>query len=249
MSDSLAMIDRSLRLSVRNVDALITSLALPVLMMLIFVFLFGGAVNTGGGGAYVQYVVPGVLVLCAGFGAGNTAIRVTQDMTGGIIDRFRSLDVSPTAILVGHVTASLARNLAASALVFGVATAIGFRSQATFPGLLAAAAVLLAFILAISWVGAAVGLLAKSPEAASGFTFFIAFLPYPSSGFVPVQTMPSWIHGFAENQPITPVIEALRGLLLDQPVGAAPWLALAWCAGIVAVGMTASATMFRRRTS
>ncbi len=247
MSDALTMIDRSVRLSARHVDALITALALPVMLMLVFVYLFGGAIATDG--AYVQYVVPGVLVLCAGFGAGNTAVSVTEDMTSGIIDRFRSLDVSGTAVLTGHVTASVLRNLAASVLVFAVAAAIGFRPQATVAGWLAAGGVLLAFVVAISWLAAAVGLLAKSPEAAGGFTFFLAFLPYPSSAFVPVDTMPSWLHGVAENQPFTPVIEALRGLLLDQPIGNSGWLALAWCAGITAAGMAASAFLFRRRTS
>ncbi|WP_031165299.1 ABC transporter permease [Streptosporangium roseum] len=247
MPDALTMAARSIRLSARNIDALITALALPVMLMLCFVYLFGGAIDTGGG--YIQYVVPGILVICAGFGAGTTAMSVSGDMSGGIVDRFRSLDVGGTAILAGHVAASMVRNLAASTVVFAVALAIGFRPEATAGGWLAAVAILLAYVLAISWIGAAVGLLAKTPEAASGFAFFVAFLPYPSSAFVPVETMPGWLHGFALNQPLTPVIEALRGLLLDQPVGAAPWQALAWCAGIVAAGMAVSAALFRRRIS
>jgi ABC-2 type transport system permease protein len=247
MSDALTMVGRSVRLSARNLDALISALALPVMLMLVFVYFFGGAIETGG--AYVQYVVPGVLVLCAGFGAGNTALSVANDMTGGIIDRFRSLDVGGTAVLGGHVAASVVRNLAATVLVFALAFAIGFRPEATLAGWLAAAGVLLAFVLAISWVAAAVGLLAKSPEAAGGFTFFVAFLPYPSSAFVPVGTMPSWLHGFAEHQPLTPVIESLRGLLLDQPVGSSPWQALAWCAALTAAAVASSAVLFRRRTA
>lgn len=247
MSDTLTMIDRSVRLSSRNVDAVITALAMPVMLMLLFVYLFGGAIRTGG--EYVQYVVPGVLVLCAGFGAGNTAVAVTQDMTGGIIDRFRAMDVGGTAVLAGHVVASMLRNLAASTLVLAVALAIGFRPRATLAGWLAAGGIVLAFIFAISWVAAAVGLLATSPEAAGGFTFFVAFLPYPSSAFVPIDTMPSWIHPVAEHQPLTPVIESLRGLLLNQPVGHHPWLALAWCAAIVVVGVAASGALFSRRTS
>ncbi|MEU6991685.1 ABC transporter permease [Streptomyces sp. NPDC046465] len=239
------MAGRCLRLSRRNTDALITALALPVMMLLIFVYFFGGAINTGT--EYVTYVVPGVLLLCAGFGSSNTAIAVTEDLKGGIIDRFRSLDIGGTPILTGHVLASTARNLVATALVLGLALAIGFRPTATPAGWLAALAVLLAFVLALSWLSATAGLLTTSPEAAGGFTFFVSFLPYPSSAFVPTDTMPSWLHAFADHQPVTPVIESLRGLLLNQPVGNTPWVALAWCAGILAVSTALSGVLFAKR--
>jgi ABC-2 type transport system permease protein len=247
MSDSLTMAGRSLRLTMRTPDALLTSLLLPIMLMLLFVYLFGGAIQTGT--EYVTYVVPGVLLLCAGFGASMTAVSVSQDMTGGIVDRFRSLDVAGTAVLAGHVAASVARNLASTVLVFGVAFLIGFRPSAEPLDWLAAAGVLLAFMLAISWLSAAFGLLARSPEAAGGFTFLMAFLPYPSSAFVPIDTMPSWLHGFANNQPVTPVIETLRGLLLDTPVGTSPWLALAWCGGILVASVALAGVLFRRRTA
>ncbi|MEU3300271.1 ABC transporter permease [Streptomyces sp. NPDC006678] len=246
MSDALTLTGRGLRLSRRNVDAVITSMMLPVMLMLIFVYFFGGAIDTGT--EYVTYVVPGVLLLCAGFGASTTAVTVSDDMKGGIIDRFRSLDIGGIPILTGHAAASTARNLVSTALVLGVAFAIGFRPSATPAGWLAAAGVLLAFIIAISWLSAAIGLLAKSPEAAGGFTFFMMFLPYPSSAFVPIDTMPSWLHGFAEHQPVTSVIESLRGLLLDQPVGNTPWIALAWCAGLLALGTAGGSLLFRLRT-
>ncbi|MEO3766973.1 ABC transporter permease [Streptomyces sp. B8F3] len=248
LTHSATMVGRSVRLSSRNPDAVITALALPVLLMLVFVYLFGGAIDTGGGyGRYVDYVAPGVLVLCAGFGAGTTAMSVADDMKGAVIDRFRSLDVGGTAVLAGHVAASVVRNLAATVLVFGVAFAIGFRPDAGVGGWLAAAGILLAVITAISWVAAAVGLLANSPEAAGGFTFFLAFLPYPSSAFVPVDSMPGWLHGFAEHQPLTPVIESLRGLLLGRSVGSSPWEALAWCAALTVASVVAAAALFRRR--
>ena len=246
MSDSLTMVGRSLRLTVRTPDALLTALLLPVMLMLLFVYLFGGAIQTGT--RYVTYVVPGVLLLCAGFGAATTAVTVSQDMTGGIIDRFRSMDVSGAAILAGHVAASVARNLAATVLVFGVAFLIGFRPTAGPLDWLAAAGLLLLFILAISWLSAGVGLLATSPEAASGFSFFVMFLPYPSSAFVPIHTMPTWIHGFADNQPVTPVIETLRGLLVGTELGGAPLQALAWCCGILVASVALSGVLFRRRT-
>lgn len=245
--DSLTMSARCLRLSSRQFDALLTSLLLPVMLMLMFVYLFGGAIRTGGP-SYVAYVVPGVLLICAGFGAATTAVSVSQDMTGGIIDRFRSMDIRAPAVLAGHITASIARNLISTVLVFGVAYLIGFRPHAGLAGWLAAAGVLLAFILAISWLAAAVGLLVKTPEAANGFTFVMAFVPYASSAFVPVATMPWWLHGFARNQPFTPITQTLRGLLLGTPVGTSPWTALAWCGGILVVAVAGSGLLFRRRT-
>lgn len=246
LSGSLTMAGRSLRLTRRQVDALLTSLMLPIMLMLVFVYLFGGAIQTGT--RYVTYVVPGVLLLCAGFGSATTAVSVSGDLNGGIIDRFRSLDVSGVAVLSGHVVASAVRNLGSTAMVFGVAFAIGFRPHADAVAWAAALGVLLAFVLAISWLSAAFGVLARTPEAAGGMTFFMMFVPYASSAFVPIDTMPSWLHGFARHQPVTPVIETLRGLLLDRPVGAAPVHALAWCGGILVVSVALAAVFFRRRT-
>jgi ABC-2 type transport system permease protein len=241
------MAGRCLRLSARNLDAVLTSLLLPVMLLLLFVYLFGGAIQTGT--RYVTYVVPGVLLLCAGFGASMTAVSVTTDMTGGIIDRFRSLDVAGSSVLAGHVAASVVRNLASTVLVFGVAFLIGFRPGAGPLDWAAAAGVLLLFILAVSWLSAAFGLLARSPEAAGGFSFFVMFLPYPSSAFVPIDTMPAWLHGFAANQPVTPVIETLRGLLLGIPAGSSPARAVAWCLGILVASVAVSGLLFRRRTA
>jgi len=247
VSDALIMASRCLRLSRRQLDAVATSLLLPVLLMLLFVCLFGGAIHTGT--RYVTYVVPGVLLLCAGYGASLTAVSVSQDMAGGIVDRLRSMNVRGAAILAGHVTASVARNIASTVLVFGVACLIGFRPHAGLPGWLGAAGVLLMFILAMSWLAAAFGLAVKTPEAASGFLFVVAFLPYASSAFVPVATMPSWIRGFASHQPVTPATETIRGLLLGTPVGTSPWLALGWCGGILALAVILSGWLFARRTA
>ncbi|MEU1148912.1 ABC transporter permease [Streptomyces sp. NPDC005863] len=247
LTPALTLTGRSLRLSRRNTDALITALAMPVMLLLVFVYFFGGAINTGT--AYVTYVVPGVLLLCAGFGSANTAVAVTEDLRGGIIDRFRSLDIGGVPILTGHVLASTARNLVATFLVLCLALAIGFRPTATPAGALAALALLVAYVLALSWLSATVGLLARSAEAAGGFTFFVSFLPYPSSAFVPTRTMPSWLRAFSDHQPVTPVIESLRGLLLNQPVGHTPWVALAWCAGILTTSAALSGMLFARRTS
>ena len=248
MSDALTMSGRCLRLSRRNVEAVLTSLMLPIMLMLLFVYLFGGAIHAGTD-KYVTYVVPGLLLLCAGYGASVTAVSVCHDMTGGIVDRFRSLDVGGAAVLAGHVKASVVRNAASTVLVLGVGVLVGFRPHAGALDWLAAAALLLAFVVALSWFAAVIGLLAKTPEGASGFTFFVMFLPYPSSAFVPVATMPTWIQGFAGHQPVTPVIETLRSLLLGTPANASAWTAVAWCAGILAVSVALSAVLFRRRTA
>jgi ABC-2 type transport system permease protein len=246
MSDALTMSGRCLRLSRRNPEALLTSLMLPVMLLLLFVYLFGGAIDTGT--QYVTYVVPGLLLLCAGYGASVTAVSVSNDMAGGIVDRFRSLDVGGASFLAGHVTASVARNAASTGLVLGVGLLIGFRPHADALDWLKAGGVLLAFVLALSWLAAVIGLLARSPEGANGFTFLVMFLPYPSSAFVPVDTMPSWIQGFAGHQPVTPVIETIRSLLLGTPAGSSPWQALAWCAGILTVSTTLAGVLFQRRT-
>ena len=241
------MIVRAVRLSLRNIDALVMSLLLPIMLMLLFVYLFGGAIHTGT--RYVTYVVPGVILLCAGFGSSTTAVSVSQDLKEGIMDRFRSMGIGAWTVLAGQVTASAVRNVVSTGIVLCVAFAIGFRPHATPVAWLAALGVLLMFIVAISWLSAAVGTLARSPEAAGGFTFFVMFLPYPSSAFVPINTMPGWLHGFARHQPTTPVIETMRGLLLDTPVGTAPWSALAWCCGILVVSITLCGMLFRLRTT
>jgi ABC-2 type transport system permease protein len=247
LHDGLVLAGRCVRLSSRNLEALLTALLLPIMLMLMFVYLFGGAIQTGGD--YVTYVVPGVLLLCAGFGSAVTAVSVCDDLSGGIIDRLRSLDVSGAALLSGHVAASVARNSVSTLLVLGVAFLIGFRPSAGALDWLAAGGVLLLFILTMTWLSAVIGLVAKSPEAANGFTFFVMFLPYVSSAFVPLNTMPSWIRGAAAHQPVTPVIETLRALLLGRQVGNHAWWALGWCGGILLVAMALSNVLFRRRTT
>src|SRR3984885_1995155 len=240
---------RCLRLSRRHVDALLTALLLPVLLMVLFVELFGGAIHTGTSTSYATYVVPGVLLLCAGFSSGLTAVAVCQDVTGGCVDRLRSMNVGGAALVAGHVAASVVRNLASGVLVVAVALALGFHPHAGALEWLEAVGVLLAFILAISWLSGAVGFLARSPEAANGFTSMIMFLPYASSAFVPVDTMPTWLRGFAGHQPIPPITQTLRGLLLGTPVDSNAWVALAWCAGILVASIAASGVLFARRTT
>jgi ABC-2 type transport system permease protein len=245
--DARVMVTRSVRRSFRDPEAFFTALLLPVILMLLFVYVFGGAMRTGT--SYVNYVVPGLIVLCAGFGAGTTATAVAQDMTNGIVERFRSMPLAKSSVIIGHVVASLVRNLLATTLVIGVGLAVGWRPTGTFLDWLAAAAVVVLFILALSYLAAAVGLVAGSPEAANSMTILLMFLPYVSTAFVPVDTMPSWLRGFAEHQPMTPVIETLRGLWMGTPLGHQPLWALAWSVGILAVSAVLATVLFNRQTS
>ena len=189
VTDSRVMIKRCIRRSLRDSEAFFTALLLPIVLMLLFVYVFGGALNTGG--AYVDYVVPGLIVLCAGFGAGTTAVAVATDMGNGIVDRFRSMPIKGSSILLGHIVASLARNIVATTLVIGVGLAIGWRPTASGVEWVAAFAMIVLFALALSWLAAAVGLLARSAEAANSFTIVLMFIPYISTAFVPAHTMPS----------------------------------------------------------
>jgi ABC-2 type transport system permease protein len=246
-SDSAALIGRSVRHSARSIDALITALMLPVMILLLFVYVFGGAIQTGG--HYVDYVVPGIILLCAGFGSAGTAVSVCQDMTSGMIDRIRSMPIVASALLTGHVTASIVRNLASTAVVLAIGLAIGFRPTADPLRWLGVLGLLLLFMAAISWISTVFGLLARSVEAANATGFVVMFLPYLSSAFVPPESMPGALQAIAEHQPITPITETLRGLLMGTPVGGQAWTAVAWCAGGIVVGRVASARLFRRRTS
>lgn len=246
-ADSAVIMRRSLTHLLRSPDSVITALALPIVLMLMFVYVFGGAIDTGT--AYIDYVVPGIILLCAAFGASTTAVSVSSDMTEGIVDRFRTLPMAQSAFLTGHVLASVVRNLVTTAVVFGVALALGFRPSADAARWLGVAAILALFLFALSYLSTALGLLARNPEAANGFTFVIMFLPYVSSAFVPAESMPSWLQWFAEHQPVTPIIETVRGLLTGTEIGTSAWQAVGWCAAIGAVGAVWSAVLYRRRVA
>lgn len=238
-------VGRSLRHSLRDGESLLMAIMLPVMLMLMFTWVFGGAIDPSG--AYVDYVVPGIILTCAGFGASSTAVYVANDMRTGIIDRFRTMPLRAGAILTGHVIASLLRNLIATAIVFGVGILLGFRPNASFVEWIAMGALIALYILAITYLFAGIGLAAGSPEGANGYGFILLFLPYLSSAFVPVASMPTWLQPVAEHQPITPIVETIRGLLMGTPMGTAPWWALAWCLGILAVAVVWGAWLFRRK--
>ncbi|QTX05158.1 ABC transporter permease [Agromyces archimandritae] len=238
-------VKRSVLHSIRDGESLLMAIMLPTMLMLLFTFVFGGAIDPSGG--YVDYVVPGIILLCAGFGASNTSIYVSRDMTTGIIDRFRTMPIRAGAVLTGHVIASLARNLLATGIVIGVALLLGFRPSATPLEWLGAIGVIALYILTITYLFAAIGLAASSPDAASGYGFILLFLPYLSSAFTPVETMPGWLQWIAENQPITPIIETIRGLLMGTEIGDSAWWALGWCLAILAFAVVWGAWLFRRK--
>jgi ABC-2 type transport system permease protein len=247
---TLALVGRGLRRLPRQPDALILSVVLPITLLLMFVYVFGGALGAWSGSrhAYLTYVVPGIIVLAAGWGAASTAVTVATDLAGGLVDRLRSLPIRATAVLTGDVVGSLAGNAVATALVIGIAVGLGYRPRAGAAGWLAALGVLALYVLAITWLATALGLLAGGPEAANGITFGILFLPYVSSGFAPTATMPGPLRAFADHQPLTPVIDTLRGLLSGG--GVAPRtaaLAVTWCVGILVVSYAGAAVAFRHR--
>lgn len=246
-TEEAVFIGRSLRHSLRNVESLLMAVLLPVMIMLLFTVVFGGAIDPGGG--YVDYVVPGIILLCAGFGASSTAVDVATDMSTGIIDRFRTMPIRAWAVLTGHVVASLARNLLATGIVIAVAIALGFRPGAGPLEWVAAIAVIAAYILAITYLFAAIGLVAGSPAAANGYGFILLFLPYLSSAFVPLHTLPGWLRPLAEHQPLTPVIESIRALLAGVSPGADAAIASTWIAGILGASVLWAALAFRRRAA
>ncbi|WP_223068620.1 ABC transporter permease [Paenibacillus caui] len=238
-------IGRSIRLSLRNTEALIMAIMLPILLMLLFTYVFGGALDPTGN--YVDYVVPGIILLCAGFGSSQTAVDVAQDMTSGIIDRFRTMPIRSLSVVTGHVVASLVRNLIATGVVIGVALLVGFRPSAGVVEWLGAVGTITLFILTFTWLFAAIGLVAGSPSAAAGYGFVLLFLPYLSNAFVSTDTMPKWLQGVANHQPITPVIETIRGLLTGTPVHDRAWWAIGWCLLILLVSLVWSLWSFRRK--
>lgn len=242
---SKIFVGRSVRHSVRDVESMLMAIMLPVMLMLVFVYVFGGAISDTG--SYLDYVVPGIVLTCAGFGAASTGVSVSQDLQTGAIDRLRTMPVAAATVLVGHTVASVVRNLLATAVVVLIAVVLGFRPAANIAEAAAALGLIALYILAITSVFAMLGLVAGSAEAANGYGFVILFLPYASSAFVPIDSMPGWLQAFAAHQPVTPVVEATRSLLAGQAPGADAAIALAWCLGIIAVAVALTAWLFPRR--
>jgi ABC-2 type transport system permease protein len=244
------LVVRALRREARRLDALFVNLALPVGIMVVFVYVFGGAITTGASGlAYLDFVVPAVLLLSAGYGAALTAANVAADVNGGMLDRLRTLPISSWVVPASHVVASVVRNVVTAGLALGAAVALGFRPHATVLDWALVLALVIGYVLALSAIAVVWGLLVRSTQAAEAFSFVVLFLPYLSDGFVPAETMPSLLRGFAEQQPTTPLVATARALLLDQPIGNAGWIAAAWLTVAVVMSVPTAAVLFRRRTT
>ncbi len=251
-SDSLILIKRSMMHIVKNMDQLLSVAFQPIMFMLLFRYVFGGAIATPEivkYGGYVNFLFAGILIQMAAFGSTTTAIAVANDLKRGIIDRFRSLPMRSSAVLIGHTTADLVRNTISSIIMLAVAIGVGFRPNATAMEWVYAFLLLLAFTYAMSWLSVIMGLLAKSVEAVQWISFIFIFpLTFASSAFVPAQGMPKYLRIFAENQPVTHVIEALRSLTIGTPLGNHGWMAAIWCIGLLAFSIPLSAHYFRRRS-
>ncbi|WP_285135663.1 ABC transporter permease [Microbacterium sp. lyk4-40-TSB-66] len=245
LSDTAVLTGRSLRHILRSPDTIVTTAIMPIAMMLLFVFVFGGAIDTGGT-AYVDYLLPGILLVTVASGIAYTAYRLFLDLKGGIVDRFRSLPIAASSVLWGHVLTSLIANAASLSLVVGVALLLGFRSGASVAAWLGVVGILMLFTLALTWIAVIAGLAAKTIDGASAFSYPLIFLPFVSSAFVPTDTMPGPVRWFAENQPVTSIVDTIRALLSQQPVGGQIWVASAWCFAILVVALTIAVALFRR---
>lgn len=247
LGDTAVLTGRSMRHISRSPDTIITTAVMPIAMMLMFVYVLGGAIAAGPG-SYVNYLLPGILLITIASGIAYTAFRLFMDLKGGILERFQSMPVSRSSVLWAHVLTSLAANLISLAIVVGVALLMGFRTGAGLLNWLAVVGILLLFTLALTWIAVIPGLTAKTVDGASAFSYPLIFLPFLSSAFVPTATMPGPVRWFAENQPVTAIVDSIRALLAGQPIGPELWTALAWCVGVLVVGYAVAMVIYRRRS-
>ena len=248
LSDTAVLTGRTMRHVTRSPDTIITTAIMPIAIMLLFVYVFGGAINTGTV-SYVNYMLPGILLITIASGIAYTAVRLFTDMQGGIFERFQSMPIARSGVLWAHVLTSLAANVISLVVVVGVAVGMGFRSGAGVLAWLAVAGILILFTLALTWIAVIPGLTAKSVDGASAFAYPLIFLPFISSAFVPTGSMPGPVRAFAEHQPATAIVNAIRDLFTGQPTGTGIWTALAWCAGILVVACVLAGISYRRRIS
>ena len=248
LGGTAALTGRSLRHITRSPDTIITTTIMPIAFLLLFVYVFGGAINTGSD-SYVNYLLPGILLITIASGISYTAFRLFLDMKSGIFERFQSMPIARSSVLWAHVLTSMVANLISVVVVVLVALLMGFHSGAGVLDWLAVAGILMLFTLALTWLAVIPGLTAKSPDGASAFSYPLIFLPFISSAFVPTDSMPGAVRAFAENQPVTTIVNTIRDLLTQQPVGTDIWIALAWLIGILIVAYTFAMATYRRKIS
>ena len=244
--DTAVLLGRSLRHIARSLDTIITTAIMPIAFMLLFVYVFGGAIKSGSA-SYVSYLLPGILLITIASGISYTAYRLFLDMKNGIFERLQSMPIARSSVLWAHVLTSLVANLISLVVVVLVAFLMGFRSGAGVLAWLGVAGILVVFTLALTWIAVIPGLIAKSADGVSAFSFPLIFLPFVSSAFVPTNTMPGPVRVFAENQPVTAIVNAIRDLFTQQPVGTGIWIALGWCFGTLIVAYTFAMVIYRRR--
>ncbi len=246
--DTAVLLGRSLRHISRSPDTIITTAIMPVAFMLLFVYVFGGAIQTGSD-SYVNYLLPGILLITVASGVSYTAYRLFLDMKGGIFERFQSMPIARSSVLWAHVLTSLVANLVSLAVVVAVALLMGFRSGAGPLAWAAVAGIMMLFTLALTWLAVIPGLTAKSVDGASAFSYPLILLPFISSAFVPTESMPGPVRAFAENQPVTSIVNTIRDLFAQQPVSSDIWTALAWCLGTLAVAYGFAILTYHRKIS
>jgi ABC-2 type transport system permease protein len=243
-SNTAVLLKRSMRHVVRSPDTIITTAVTPIAMLLLFVYVFGGAIHAGSG-SYVDYLLPGILLITVASGIAYTAFRLFTDVSSGIFERLQSMPIARSAVLWGHVLTSLVANLVSLVLVVLVAVVMGFRTGAGVLAWLAVLGILVLFTLALTWLAVIPGLTATSVDGVSGFSYPLIFLPFVSSAFVPTSGMPGPVRWFAEHQPVTPIVGTIRALFAEQPVGNDGWVALAWCVGLLLVAYALAMRTYR----
>jgi ABC-2 type transport system permease protein len=246
ISDTAVLTGRSLKHITRSIDTIITTAVIPIAFMLLFVFVFGGAIRHGSG-SYVSYLLPGILLITVASGISYTAYRLFLDMKSGIFERFQSMPIARSSVLWAHVLTSMVANLVSVVVVVLVALLIGFRSGANPLAWLAVAGIVIVFTLALTWLAVIPGLTAKSVDGASAFSYPLIFLPFISSAFVPTASMPGAVRVFAEYQPVTSIVNTIRDLFAGQPTGSDIWIALAWLVGILVVAYVLAIAAYRRK--
>ncbi|MER7418816.1 ABC transporter permease [Micromonospora peucetia] len=246
LRDTGVMLDRSIKHVTRSLDTIITVTIMPIAFLLLFRYVFGGAIQANTDN-YVNYLMPGILLIAIASGISYTGFRLFMDMKSGIFERFHSMPIARSSVLWGHVLTSLVSNAISVAVIIGVGLMIGFRSSAGLLAWLAVAAILTLFTLALTWLAVIPGLTASTPDGASAFSYPLIFLPFISSAFVPTETMPGPVRAFAENQPVTAIVNAIRALFEQQPIGNDIWIALAWCAGILVIAYAIAMAVYRRK--